>query len=90
MDGGDGDLLPFLIRGPDLHTLDHIHHGDFFHPARSVVEGHLRGFARVVKRIHKEAGILPPWTDASRAVVTVKADDRFAESLGKMERTGVG
>ena len=43
-----------------------------------------------MKRIHKEAGILPPWTDASRAVVTVKADDRFTESPGEVKRASVG
>jgi hypothetical protein len=40
--------------------------------------------------VDQEAGILPPRTDPCRAVISIKADDRFAECAGEMQGAGIG
>jgi hypothetical protein len=43
-----------------------------------------------MKCVDQEAGILPPRPDSCRAVISIKADDRFAECACEMQRAGIG
>jgi hypothetical protein len=43
-----------------------------------------------MKCVDQEAGFLPPRPDSCRAVVSIEADDRFAESACEMQRAGIG
>jgi hypothetical protein len=43
-----------------------------------------------MKGVDQETGILAPRTHPCRAVVSIKADDRFAECACEMQRTGIG
>jgi hypothetical protein len=40
--------------------------------------------------VDQETEILAPRTDPSRAVISIKADDRFAECACEMQRAGIG
>jgi hypothetical protein len=44
-----------------------------------MLKGHLRFLARIMKGVDEEAGILSPRPDPCRAVISIKADDRFSE-----------
>ena len=43
-----------------------------------------------MKSVDQETGILAPRPDPCRAIISIKADDRFAERACEMQRTGIG
>ena len=44
----------------------------------------------MMEGIDEQTGVLPPRTDPRRAVVSIKADDRFAEGTGEVKRASIG
>jgi hypothetical protein len=56
----------------------------------SVLKGHLRFLSGIMKCIDQETGILSPRPDPCRAVISIKADDRFAECPCEMQGAGIG
>jgi hypothetical protein len=55
-----------------------------------VLKGYLRLFTGIMKCVDEETGILAPRPDPCRAVISIKANDRFAECACEMQRTGIG
>jgi hypothetical protein len=43
----------------------------------SVLKGHLGFLSSIMKGVDEQTGILPPRPDSCRAVISIKADDRF-------------
>ena len=60
------------------------------HSTRAVLKGHLWFLSSIMECIDEQTGILPPRPNSGRAVVAVKADDRFAQCPGKMKGAGIG
>jgi hypothetical protein len=92
LDFGYGTLLSLLngLFFPDLYLSQNILDCDSTHSTLSVLKGHLRFLSGIMECIDQETGILPPGTDPSRAVISIKADDRFAECACEMQRAGIG
>jgi hypothetical protein len=92
LDFGYRGLLPLLngLFFPDLHLGQNILDCDSTHSTLSVLKGYLGLFTGIMKCIDEQTGILPPRPDPSRAVISIKADNRFAECACEMQRTGIG
>jgi hypothetical protein len=55
-----------------------------------MLKSYLRFLPSIMKGVDQETGILAPRSDPCRAVIPIKADDRFAECACEMQRTGIG
>jgi hypothetical protein len=92
LDFGYRSLLPLLngLFFPDLHLGQDILNCDSTHSTLSVLKGYLWLFSGIMECIDEQTGILPPRPDPCRAVISIKADDRFAECACEMQRAGIG
>jgi hypothetical protein len=91
LDFGYRSLLPLLngLFFPDLHLGQDILDCDSTHSTLSVLKGYLRLFSGIMECVDQEAGILPPRPDPCRAVISIKANDRFAERACEMKGAGI-
>ena len=55
-----------------------------------MLKSHLGFLSSMMECINEQSGILPPRPDPRRAVVSIKADDRFAEGTGEVKRASIG
>ena len=92
LDFGDGTLLSLLneLFFPDLHLGQNILNGDATHSIWPVLKSHLGFLSSMMEGINEQTGILAPRPDPCRAIISIKADDRFAERACEMQRTGIG
>jgi hypothetical protein len=92
LDFGYRSLLPLLsgLFFPDLHLGQNILDGDSTHSTLSVLKGHLWFLSSIMECIDEQSGILPPRPNSCRAIISIKADDGFAERACEMQGASIG